>query len=654
MSRWALVAAFALVVGACTSDAASPGATPPSPTTTGAPDRTGLTGSPALLAAARQAGDLDSTSADRYSTFAMFSAVDLVPIEYLVPVADRTGFEPWDHGAITELLDRWEALGGGDRVELAGAVEGLAELVGPSPDSASAGCSAVGVTAVRVCAGDEIVRGVSDASVDAAAAAVRPWARGAARAAWASLGDLFGSTPELVEVRLVDIASSGAYAYRRVAATDDLPGTEVCHLYVDVLAPEIADPDLVQIGVDGVPDGVPLRERVEATVAHQMFHCFARSAFPTADGRLVEGAATWAEQHVYPERQTPTEWTAPWVLDPNRPFTERSYDLVVPFLYADLRGPGPDAILTVLAAGSIDHLAPDFADLWSEISVATWAMNPAVPFIDADPGDGLEPVGLASESEGSFEFDIPMFSRRIDAVDFAGVGGDVVGFARLALDLSDVPDDVRITAIPETAAGPLDPVPLGGTEWVFCRAAVGACNDAAASAPYTRIVLIATNVDNGDERFQIRWNTYNPSLEGTWVRVRGPISTVETSPYWIVGTELAFDEPGLAMSEDAADSTFTNTEPGWACALSGGYSIAADPLYGRADRGSVSGTVTVTGDSAGDGFTTECAVEEGATLPPISVPIFDAPGDTFGFEIRDYDTLWIYGDERIYLYERAG
>ncbi|NIS30517.1 MAG: hypothetical protein GWN73_41950, partial [Actinobacteria bacterium] len=70
------------------------------------------------------------------------------------------------------------------------------------------------------------------------------------------------------------------------------------------------------------------------------------------------------------------------------------------------------------------------------------------------------------------------------------------------------------------------------------------CGQTDSTAAYGRIVLVVTNVDNGVERFSIPWETYNPRLDGTWIRTDGPLLTEpgETAPYAIVGTELTFLE----------------------------------------------------------------------------------------------------------------
>lgn len=637
MLRRALPIAFLLLVGACTTDS-TPATTTraPATTTTTTVSRVGLVPSPAMISAAAQSGDLSSTDADRLMALAMFSAPDL-PIDYLVESGGAPGLAPWDHGALTRLLEAWDSLRPRDRVELARSIEGLVDLVDPGVSDRSAGCIEARDTPARVCTNGSAVDDAS-AAFESASAQARPWALDAVARAWASFMSLFGSGPALVDVNLTDLAASGAYAFHSSVDAGD-----VCTVYIDVLPP--------------VGDG-PDRDRIEAAVTHQLFHCFVRSVYPSVDGAYLEGAATWAEHHVFPEANTELPWLESWVTDPMVPFAERSYDTAFPFLFADLRGSGPGGLVAVLAADSIDRLDPSFGPLWQAISVAAWNQDPVNALVDdgaaivGSPGD-VAITAITPESEGAAAFELPMFSRALQQFEFS-IDDDVNDFARLELDLSDVPDDVLITAIPETAGGWIAPVALDDVDWVFCRAAVGPCNDADTVARYTRIVLVVTNVDNGIERFAIPWNTFNPRLQGTWVRARGPISTVDTSPFWLLGTELVFDESASTMTEDAADSSFTNTKPGWSCALSGGYSTAADPQYGIASAGNVSGTVTVAGPTEGDGFTTECVVEDGATLPPISVPIFDEPGDTFGFEIRDYDTLWIYGDERIYLYQRAG
>ena len=115
--------------------------------------------------------------------------------------------------------------------------------------------------------------------------------------------------------------------------------------------------------------------------------------------------------------------------------------------------------------------------------------------------------------------------------------------------------------------------------------AVGPCNDVdpTSLAAFTRIVLIVTNVDNGDESFEIPWSTYNPHLDGTWVRTDGPFLTNPgaTAPYSIVGTTLEFGERFNVLSENSAGYSLANSDPGWECTFEGQYSIGADPTYER-------------------------------------------------------------------------
>jgi hypothetical protein len=362
------------------------------------------------------------------------------------------------------------------------------------------------------------------------------------------------------------------------------------------------------------------------------------------------------------------------VSDPDKPFVDRAYDTSFAFLFADQHY-GPDAVVDALEAGSMGGLLADeadFASMWHDISLSSWNASPTKPLVNdndelvhAGVGQAeLSSVEIDSESAGTMEFAIPAFSRDIQTFEFRGGTSDedLTDFARLWLDLTDVPSDVRIAVLTETASGWGGPVDLAGsTEWTFCRAAVGPCNDAEPTTlqPFTRLALIVTNVDNGNESFDIPWNTYNPHLDGTWVRTDGPFLTNPgvTAPYSIVGTTLDFGERLSVMSENSAGYSLANSDPGWECTFAGQYFIGADPAYERPDEGDVDGVVTVD-PTVGEGetFTNDCVFggEGGTNVSGVHFPVVANPTGTFGFEIRDYDTLWIYAFERIYVYERTG
>jgi hypothetical protein len=73
----------------------------------------------------------------------------------------------------------------------------------------------------------------------------------------------------------------------------------------------------------------------------------------------------------------------------------------------------------------------------------------------------------------------------------------------------------------------------------------------------------------------------------------------------------------------------------------------------------VDGTVTVIVDENGEGedFTNDCVFTSTdgfeTSADGLHIPVVASPTRTFGFEIRDYDTLWVYAFERIYVYERV-
>ncbi len=627
-----------------------------------------MVAAPDLILAAVQSLEISQLQADTYLTFAMFLVPQIVPFEYLVPAAEATPPQ-WDHSATTRLVERWDEVVGEDKPELLNAVDGLDELVGftgggGGSDGGGDGCVPVAAIDAFVCVGDSISQHpVPGLPLGEAVVVVRPWVREAVEDAWPKFERLFGAEPDLVKVFLSNLTATGGYTYGTdLAAPADAAGG-ICHVYVDVINPAETDETFVHVDHPTVPDGVPHRAPVRATVAHQLFHCFQRAALSGFDATLWEGTAIWAEHHLDPEQNTEIPWMIPWVSDPAIPFAARLFDASFAFVYADLMAGGSSAVLDVLRTNSIANLDSNFEQLWHQISVAAWNQDPVemlvqdggtpIPAAVGDPGT----IGISAEAAGSMDFLLPLYSRDIQTFEFAGgtSAQDQTGLARLWLDLSQVPSDVMIYALDETTGGWLEPLLLSEPEVRFCRMAIGACNvsDPAAINPITRIVLIVTNVDNGVETFSVPWNTYNPRLQGDWVRTEGPISTVDTSPYWIVGTELGFDEPVLVMTEDTGDFTLADAAPGWMCVFEGGYSITGDPEYTVPGPGDVSGTITVIGPAEGEGFTNDCVFEEGPTVRGVHLPLPDGSDGTFGFEIRDYDTLWIYAFERIYVYQRA-
>jgi len=627
-----------------------------------------MVAAPELILAAVQSLAISQLQADLYLTFAMFLVPEIVPFEFLV-AADEAVPPQWDHSATTRLVERWDEVAGEDKPELLNAVDGLDELVGfagggNTGSGGGDGCVPVAAIDAFVCVGDSISQHpVPGLPLDEAVVAVRPLVRGAVEDAWPKFERLFGVEPDLVKVFLSNLTATGGYTFGTDLTASADAASGICHVYVDVLSPDETDETVVYLDDPTIPDGVPRRVRLRATVAHQLFHCFQHAALLGFDPTLWEGAATWAEHHVDPELNTENQWMATWVSDPDVAFASRLFDASFAFVYADLMAGGSSAVIDVLRTNSIASLDSDFERLWHDISVAAWNQDPVEMLVNdggtpipAAIGD-LAAIGISSETAGTMDFVLPLYSRDIQSFEVSGGTSalDLTGFARLWLDLSQVPSDVRISALVETASGWLEPMLLSGSEFRFCRMTVGACNDTdpAAINPITRIVLIVTNVDNGIETFSVPWNTYNPHLHGDWVRTEGPISTVDTSPYWIVGTELGFDESALLMTEDTGDFSLANADPGWECLFEGAYSITADPDYNAPGPGNVSGTITVTGPADGEAFVNDCVFEEGPTARGVHFPIADGSDGTFGFEIRDYDTLWIYAFERIYVYERV-
>ena len=632
---------------------------------------------PELILAAAASHELTQLEADRYLALAMFSAPDPIPFEYLVP-ATQAVVPQWDHSATTRLVEGWEQLADGDQAELLSAVDGLGGVIdrAGAADGQSTGedeaCIPVAAVDVLICVGESVSQ---DAGVvlplDEAVVVVRPWAREAVEDAWPMFEALFGSEPDLIKLYLSDLTAAGGY----LSFDDEESGRGnsggICHVYIDVLHSGETDRSIVNLDDPVLPDGVPVAAQLQATVAHQLFHCFQRSAgLAGFDAALWEGTATWAEHHVYPRENTEARWMTTWVSAPEQPFANRLYDTAFSFVSADLLGSGSGAILDVLVNNSIAHLDPNFEEFWHQISVTAWNEDPIDPLVN-DGGalveatvNDLAAAELTAEAEGTAVFSVPLYSRGIKTLVFSGGTSEqeVADFARLWLDLSQVPNDVRISALAETANGWLDPMVLDGADWEFCRMAIGPCNDVDPTAihPFTRIVLIVTNVDNGTETFSIPWNTYNPHLHGTWVRTDGPLLTNPgaTAPYAIVGTELAFDELALEMTEDTANFSLARAETGWECSFSGGYIIAADALYGPALLGNVSGTVTMTEPSEGEVFGNTCVFTTAdgteTQVSGLNIPAAKSPDGTLGFEIRDYDTAWVYAFERIYVYERVG
>ena len=677
MSRWLLPVALALIMGACSSAAApTTTSTAPTTTTTTLSPRAGKVPSPAAILAAAENRELDRSTADMYLTFAMFSQPELVPLEYLVTVGDESAPQ-WDHSFLARLVAMWTEITGEDKVELLNAVDGLDELVDrPGVQSIRAGgadgCIPIVSVDVLVCVGGSISQqAVGGLPLDEAVTAVRPWVRDAAEEAWTKFATLFGAEPDLVKVFLSNLTATGGYTYGVVPAAQPEEQGGTCHVYVDVMIPEETNDGLVYLGDASIPDGVPQKVQLQATVAHELFHCFQRHALSAFDATLWEGSATWAEHHVYPTENTEIPWMTTWVSDPDKPFVARLYDVSFGFVYADLLGGGPAAVVDVLTANSIANLDDTFEEVWHDISVSAWNQDPVAVLVN--DGGELIPAEVAdwgvyeitAEAEETMEFSVPLYSRDIQTFEFSGgtAASDLADFARLWIDLSQVPDDVRVSAIAETIDGWLEPLPLVGPEWQFCRVPIGACNDGDPGSvhPYTRVVLIVTNVDNGTETFSIPWNTYNPHLDGTWIRTQGPFLTNPgaTAPYGIVGTQLMFEEPALSMSEETAVYALANPDPGWECTFDGRYTVGADPAYGDPRVGNVDGTVTVIVDEASEveTFTNGCIFTSSdgteTSVGGLHIPVVASPTQTFGFEVRDYDTLWVYAFERIYVYERT-
>lgn len=674
MPRRGLIVALMLVAAACTGSGGVTTTTPAAGTAVTtttlapAPARDGMTPVPELILAAADSHEISSLESDLFLTWAMFSVPEAIPLEYFA--VDPVPRPQWDHSATTRLVEMWDELDGEVQVELLDAIDGLDELVDrPGVEgirsSRGEGCIPVAGTDVLVCVGESVTDNpVPDLPLEEAVTAVRPWIRDAAGDAWPRFEALMGGRPFLVKVFLSNLTANGGYTYGVVPG--EQPGGGVCHVYVDVMIPEETDAGIVHLGDAAAPDGVPRVSQLKATLTHELFHCFQRATLPSFDRTLWEASATWAEHHVYPEENTEIPWMTTWVSDPDRPFAVRVYDPSFALVYADLKGAGSGVIADVLKANSIAELDPDFETVWHDISVSAWNRVP----VDVLLNNGGEPIpatvddlgtmGITSDAEETLDFTLPLYSRDLQTFEFFGGTSEreLADFARLRLDLSAVPSDVRISAIPETTGGWLEPLRLTGPEWQFCRAPIGPCNDAETINPYTRIVIITTNIDNGIETFSIPWETYNPHLDGTWIRTQGPLFTTAASPYWIAGTELTFDEGGLVMGEDSAGYALTNAESGWECTFAGFYSRGADPEYGPTEGGNVSGTVTVAGGGEGETFTNDCVFTgpggRETRTSGVHVPVASSPTQTFGFEIRDHDTVWIYAFERVYVYERAG
>lgn len=642
MSRRLVVLLTAgLVVGACSSDDAATSSTAPDEpvaTTTTLSPRAGLVPDPAAIEQAVRDGTLDAVEADLALTLGMWGRFESVPIDFLAPV-EAVGAPQWDHMAASRLISAWGDLDVVTRSTLLTTIDGFDELVGESTEEP---CIPTPADGLEICIGASVEDEIDVLDT------VEPWVDAAAADAWAAFTALFGTSPSDVRLYLSDLHADGS-----VAGHDWR-----CHAHVDVSDPE-------------QPGGAASEDRIRSAVAHQLFHCFQDQQPPQPDPALFEGTAVWAEHHVYPSANSELPWLAGFVTDPIAPFDERRYDAAFAFLYADQRH-GPGAVVDALAAGSVAGLRPSedaFADLWHAISVAAWNTDPAPALVDdgdfiaASVGPGavaLQPLG--PETAGDLAFALAPFSRDLQSLEFlaSGSAADLANFARLRLDLSGVPRDVRVSALAETADGWLGPIELTGDEWLFCRAGVGVCGDADVEtiAAYTRLVLVVTNVDNGTERFSIPWETYNPRLDGTWVRIDGPLLTEpgETAPYAIVGTELTFLEVAGEMVEDTAAYTLQVLEPGWSCSLGGAYVIGVEATYEAPGPGDVDGTVAIDA-SVGDGgtFDNRCTFtdESGAESTGAGLHVPLAWEETFGFEIRGYDTLWIYAADRIYVYERV-
>ena len=130
---------------------------------------------------------------------------------------------------------------------------------------------------------------------------------------------------------------------------------------------------------------------------------------------------------------------------------------------------------------AIANLDSNFEQLWHQISVAAWNQDPVesllndgatpIPAAVGDPGT----IGISAEAAGSMDFLLPLYSRDIQILEFAGgtSAQEQAELARLRLDLSQVPSDVMISALVETTGGWLEPLLLSEPEVRFCRMAIG-------------------------------------------------------------------------------------------------------------------------------------------------------------------------------------
>ncbi len=634
--------------------------------------------SPELISAAVAAGDLDQLEADLYMTLAIFSGGDDIPAEYLVLLEDAADFPVWDHSATSRLVERWDELSQEDQTLLRVLIPGLEEFVGSPIKSFRSvrnteNCFPTDVD-VWICLAPSITSNpVPDLPLEEAAAAIHPWVAYAASEAFPRFEALnIGPQPFLIKIYLANLHGNSGFTYGIVPGDQPQGGGGICHAYVDVILAGATSTDPVHQGDPSVPDGVPLPAEIQATVAHEMFHCFQRAAGIPYSKWLYEGTATWSEHHVFPVENTEIRYMKPWVGNPRMALFDRAYDASFGFVYADINGSGSSAVVDVLTANSIASLDSNFGDFWHEISVSAWNQNPVevlvntngalIPAVVADWG--IMPIN--GDAEETMEFSLAPYSRDVQTFEFMGGTSEqeLAILARLKLDLSSVPSDVKISVLAETVTGWKDPELLTGSDRVFCRIAVGPCNDAdpATIHPYTELVLIVTNTGSSQQDFSLPWDTFNPRLHGSWRRTVGPVSLIpgNASPYSILGTDLSFDEPNLTMAEDVNSNTISYHEDGWECEFGGAYSITGDPSYdvplsSVPSDGTVSGIVALSGAGTGTTFINDCVYTSEVRSSGLNVPLTGAAGPTreFGFVIQGYDTLVIEGFAVRYVYTRV-
>ncbi len=455
----------------------------------------------------------------------------------------------------------------------------------------------------------------------------------------------------------------------------------------------------------------------QATITHEFFHCLQYSKRVFTPDWLMEGTATWAEhivnQHYEPPRPHMEHFRATrnWTTWFEKDFTDRTNDVLFPLLYAEFGpgGGGIDAIGAMLRASCCEQdaleklplLFPgDFPTLWQEVSVMGFNQDPPVEKLDDNgaqlaftPQNGpleMQPVELNKGTEDRFDLSIAPYSKRLYLFEFQEETKPEL--SRLHLDLSEVPEPFRITAITKVdGEWEKPPIDLSQEiEYVFCRMKVGLCADAVESDEldedeiknYETIALVITNVTRVEESLTLRFHTYNPHLHGQWKRTQMTADIMGyVPPFVVVNTKLTFDESVSGTSNDWMKEETGNYQlqpdlSTWQCDYGGSYRVymrSASPDAGSPDYEYLDWNPNEAHDKTNSVGFVRYIPGQGQSLIPwrnmctythgpgygsssasnLHIPLTSSPDLSIGFKIVEDDTLIISLPGRTYVYERT-